>query len=178
MHAYLLVLKCKKVYTYSSFSDMPLFFLKYGFCFRSYHFPYVVRQKKADKRDLICSRKVYFRWWLMRQIRRESYKIKATKHSHWLKNKKDNLKKNPGVVKRLRVGCRSQKSSSALGGPTAAEQHLPHHTAHLVVVVPRQLRASPNPPARATRACRVSDRFTKSKCYSHNSGLEPAARNI
>lgn len=52
-------------------------------------------------------------------------------------------------MKRLKAGCRSQKSSSALGGPTAAEQHLPHHTAHLVVVVPRQLRASPNPPARA-----------------------------
>lgn len=46
----------------------------------------------------------------------------------------------------------SQESPSALGGAAAAQQHLPLHAAHLVVVVPRQLRAGPNPPARASHS--------------------------
>lgn len=50
----------------------------------------------------------------------------------------------------------SQESPSALGGPTAAEQHLPLHAAHLVVIVPRQLRAGPNPPARVTNTLHLN----------------------
>lgn len=61
-------------------------------------------------------------------------------------------------------GLWSQESPSALSGATAAEQHLPLHAAHLVVVVPRQLRAGPDPPARVRRGGKVSDR---SGCWKH-----------
>lgn len=71
----------------------------------------------------------------------------------------------------------SQESPSALGGATAAEQHLPLHAAHLVVVVPRQLRAGPNPPARGRRGGKVSDRYATFKPHSRHSGFEAAAGN-
>lgn len=43
--------------------------------------------------------------------------------------------------------CGSQQSSSALGGAAAAEQDFTLHAAHLVVIVPGQLCAGPDPPA-------------------------------
>lgn len=45
------------------------------------------------------------------------------------------------------MGCSSQQSPSALSGSTAAQQHLPLHTTHLIVVVPGQLCAGPDPSA-------------------------------
>lgn len=45
-------------------------------------------------------------------------------------------------------GCCSQQSTSALSRSTAAEQHFALHAAHLIVVVPGQLRAGPDPSAR------------------------------
>lgn len=40
-----------------------------------------------------------------------------------------------------------EQTPPALDGPAAAEQLLAFHAAHLVVVVPRELRARPDPPA-------------------------------
>lgn len=86
----------------------------------------------------------------------DSYNIKATKKSNSSYSDfkiKTNLKKSMGS-ERTDGGLQSQESPSALGGATAAEQHLPLHAAHLVVVVPRELRACPNPPAQGRRGQR------------------------